>query len=115
MIIPIDQPFPTWQIQTGSMLRGLGFSAHRIGYKQLCIAIPYFAQDYTQSLVKKLYPYIARIFGYSDWHAVEHAIRCAVHDAWLNGDPTIWAEYFPNCRKPPSNKQFIATLAEHLK
>lgn len=114
MIIPIDQFSRAWREQTGSMLHELGFPAHRIGYKQLCIAIPRYAQDSTQSIIKELYPYIAVIFGYTGWCAVEHAMRCAIHDAWFNCDPDIWEEYFPNSRKPPSNKLFIATLAERL-
>ena len=113
-MISVDHSSPTHQVQTGILLRELGFPVHRVGYKQICIAVPCYAQDSTQSIIKEIYPYIARICGYSNWCAVEHAIRCAIHDAWRDRDPVIWEKHFPNCKKPPSNKQFIATLAEYL-
>lgn len=100
---------------TAEMLHELGLSIHRLGYKQLCVAIPCFAINDEQSLTKELYPYIAKQFGYEDWHAVEHAMRFVILSAWENRDPDVWEKYFPNAKKPPSNKCFIATLAERLK
>lgn len=97
-----------------SMLRKLGYPSHRLGYSYLIIAIARYAQGDIQSLSKELYPYIAGLFGYSDWYPVEHAIRSVAEDAWKNGDREAWAYYFPGCRKAPSNKQLIATLAERV-
>lgn len=111
---PVDCSSPSHRAQAGDLLRELGFAAHRVGYQQLCIAIPCYAQDATQSLVKEIYPCIAKRFGYTNWCAVEHAIRCSIHDAWQARDPAVWAARFPNCRRPPSNKRFIATLAQCL-
>ena len=112
---PIDHASPALQAQVRNVLLELGFGAHRIGYKQLCVAIPCFAQDSSQSLIKEIYPQIAKTFRCSDWSAVEHAVRCVIHDAWEERDPDVWNDYFPCSQKPPSNKQFIATMAERLR
>ena len=90
-------------------------NGHRIGYKQLCAAIPCYARDDTQSLTKELYPSIARRFGYPNCGPVEHAIRLAILDGWERGRREVWEGYFPCALRPPSNKLFIATLAERLK
>ena len=102
----------TAQVQV--MLHALGIAVHRRGYQQLCIGIPLYARDVTQSLTKELYPTIARELGYPDWRSVERAIRSAICDAWGNSRSAVWAVYFPDARKPPSNKEFIATLAERI-
>ena len=100
---------------THQMLTDLNISVHRRGYQQLCVGIPRFALDNTQSLTKELYPYIASRFGNSDWQAVEHSIRLVLLEAWDSGNREVWEDYFPYCHRPPTNKQFIATLAERLK
>ena len=96
------------------MLHELGIPIHRIGYKQLCIAIVRFAGNDSQSLTKELYPFIAAQYGYADWHPVEHSIRLVILHAWENRDPGVWYRYFPGLCRQPSNKQFIATIAEFL-
>ena len=96
------------------ILLELGIPLHRVGYKQLCIAIPAFAANDTQTLSKELYPLVAAKLGYGDWRAVEHSIRDAIVYAWKRRDPAAWAKYFPSRRKPPSNKLFIATVATHI-
>lgn len=115
MTEPIGAAGPIWQSRTSLMLQELGIPAHRIGYRQLSAAIPRYARDNVQSLTKELYPAIARQFGQSSWSSVEHAVRLAILDGWKQGRPEIWEAYFHSCRKPPSNKLFIATLAERLK
>ena len=109
----ITKPSP--QQQTVEMLHELGFPVHRIGYKQLCIAIPYFALDDTRSITKEVYPYLAEHFQYPDCRAAESAIRDTIHQAWTQRDPVVWKRYFSNPDKQPTNKGFIATLAERLK
>lgn len=96
------------------LLRELGIPVHRIGYRQLCMAIPLYSQDVTQSITKELYPSIASQFGYSDWHPVERAIRSAICVAWERRDPNLWNRYFPGYSKVPSNKIFILELADHI-
>lgn len=100
---------------TSRILPELRFGIHRLGYKQLLLLIPCYALDSNQSLSKELYPYAADYFGYASWQPVEHAVRVAILDAWERRDPEVWEKYFPGMKKPPSNKQFIATLAERLK
>lgn len=99
---------------TARMLHELGIPIHRNGYRQLCIAIPCYAQQDIQSLSKELYPYVADYFGQTNWQAVERSIRDVILDAWEHRDPEVWEVYFPKFRKVPSNKMFISTLAEHL-
>lgn len=101
--------------QTKAMLLHLQFPVHRNGYKQLCIAVPIYAQDPFQSLTKELYPAIARQLGFSDGKAVEHCIRDCILYAYEHRDPEVWEQYFTNAQKAPSNKQFLSTLAERLK
>lgn len=103
------------QEQTAKLLHELGIPCHRVGYMQLCMAIPLFAQDERQSLSKDIYPLIASYWGYTDWRTIEHAIRIVILFSWLHRDPAVWDHYFPNLDKAPSNKLFIATLAEYLK
>lgn len=100
---------------TIAMLHELNISIHRLGYKSLSIAVPCYAVDDMQSLTKETYPYVAHCFGCTDWHSVERSIRTVILTAWDHRDPEIWNQYFPNQIKAPSNKQFIAVLAERLK
>lgn len=115
MTTQIDTAPLSRQIQTRQMLHELGFPVHLIGYKQLCIAIPQYSMNDNQSLTKDLYPYMAKCFRYYSWRAVERAIRNVIQVAWENRNPAVWEDYFPGLRKAPSNKQFIATIAERLK
>lgn len=111
----IKQLPETAEERTIRMLRELGFAVHRNGYLQLTVAIPYFLQDPTQGLYKELYPYVAKRLGYTDCRAIERSIRSAIYDAWARSDPEVWIQYFPDLKRPPSNKLFIATLSEGLK
>lgn len=115
MILTPEEQISALYESTAQMLHELQITIRRLGYKQLTIAIPCFALDDRQSLTKELYPYVANYFGYSNWCPVEHAIREIILDAWERRDPEVWEKYFYGMKKPPSNKQFIATLAERLK
>lgn len=96
-------------------LRQLGTPVYLSGYRCLCVAIPVFAQDISQSICNELYPAVGKTLGYMDWRAVEFAIRRVILSAWEQSDPEIWEEYFPCIRKVPTNKQFIAALAQRIK
>ena len=111
----VEEPSKSHQEQTNEMLHELGLPAHRFGYTHLCIIIPYFAQDYRRVLTKDVYPYAAAHFGYDDWRPIERSTRDLITDGWNERDPVVWKKYFPNLKKVPSNKQFIATLAARLK
>ena len=99
---------------THEMLHALNVPIHRLGYRHLTVAIVRFSQGDMHSLTKELYPYLASYFGYKSWHAVENSIRGAIIDAWNNGDTDVWRQYFSYAKKPPTNKCFLATLAERL-
>jgi len=96
-------------------LRQLNAPVYLSGYRCLCIAIPAFAQDISQSMCNELYPAVAKALGYVDWRAVEFAIRRTILSAWEHRDPEIWESYFPGTTKVPTNKQFVATLAQRIK
>ena len=102
------------QLYIRQLLHILGIPVHRVGFRLLCTAMVLYCRNDATSLTKELYPEVAARFGYHDWHAVEHAIRLAILHGWQNQTTAIWHYYFPHCRKAPSNKQFIATLAEFL-
>ena len=110
----IDPVFADQQRQVIHMLHELNIAVHRVGHKQLVIAILRYAQDDTQSLTKEVYPHVARCLGYSDWRAVEHSIRVSIMHGWLDRNPEIWERYFPGLDKTPPNKLFIAMLAQRL-
>lgn len=95
-------------------LHNLNCPVHRFGYDHLIVAVKRYARGDMESLSKELYPYVADQFGYTDWRAIERSIRSVIADAWDNRDPRVWALYFPRFLKAPSNKQFIATLAQRL-
>lgn len=96
-----------------SFLLQLQIPAHLIGYRQLCDAIPMFVRDPNQSLTKELYPAIAKQYGCSA-QAVECSIRIAIRKAWEHRDAAAWTRYFPNHTHCPSNKEFIAAIAQWL-
>ena len=103
------------QEATITMLHELGISIHRLGYVYLSIAVPYYATDNTQSLSKELYPYVAkRLDKYTKWYAIERSIRLVITEAWERRDPGVWEQYFPRQKKVPTNKQFMAVLAEKI-
>lgn len=106
---------PTPTEQTAQMLQELHIPAHRLGYQQLCLMVPYYREHSFQSMTKDLYPWVARHFDFHTPQAVEHTIRDAIHHAWLHRDPQVWTRYFPDSEKPPTNKQFIAALAARIK
>lgn len=115
MNISFMETSPAHLDQTKQMLNELRLQIHRGGYSCLCVGVPRFKQDMRQVLSKELYPYIASEIGNITPEAVEQAIREVIHDAWEHRAQAIWEKYFPGAQKAPSNKQFIATLAEYLK
>lgn len=92
----------------------LGIPAHKVGFEQLHLAIVRFSQDKMQTMTKEIYPFVARSLGCSSWRAVERSIRDAIGYAWVRRDLTVWANYFPKHKRPPSNKSFIAAVAEKV-
>ena len=103
------------QAVTEIHLHRLGLQPHRVGFAQLRAGIPMFAQDEGQLMKKELYPAIAALYGNSNPEQVERTIREAIKEAWACRDEAIWKEYFPNWEKAPTNKAFIAVLAQKLR
>jgi len=95
------------------LLQKLSFPVYKSGYRRLCMALPFFAEDPEQSLVKELYPRIARETGCSIG-SIEASIRRAIQTAWERGDRAVWQTYFPGITKAPTNQVFIATMAEYI-
>ena len=100
-------------------LHRLHVPTHLDGYRQLCIALPLFAQNPQQFLTKELYPAVAKLCGCKDSRSVEHSVRKAIQAAWKQRDNALWRKYFPlnsqgwiSC---PSNKEFLCRLAEILR
>lgn len=114
MPVPFEQSEAAYQILTRQFLHELNIPVHRVGYRHLCIAIPRYAQDVSQSLTKDIYPYVASRYRDSEWNSVERAVRSVIRDAWERRDAAVWDRYFPNCRRVPSNKLFISMLAEYV-
>ena len=115
MIHTYEEEMTRVRENASDILHELRFGVHRLGYQQLLVLIPRYAMDSSQSLSKELYPYAAECFGYTSWEPVEHAVRLAIRDAWERSVPGVWEKYFPGVQKVPSNKQFIAVIAEAAK
>lgn len=104
--------------QAAVLLHSLNFQPNLDGYRQLCIGIPLFAHNPALRLSKELYPQIALQFGLHDARSVEHSIRKAITGAWARKDVVVWTKFFPMDPKGntpcPTNKEFIARLAEFI-
>lgn len=118
MVTTLIQPKKDPGSQIVVHLHSLNFHTHLDGYHQLRIGIPMFAKNPNIRLGKELYPAIAEHFNLSDPRTVEHSIRNAIENAWLNADPAVWAKYFlPGADGKiscPTNKAFITAIAEKL-
>jgi hypothetical protein len=93
-------------------LQHLGISRKHDGFIQLRMGIPLFAQDPAQRLEKELYAAISTLLGNNTPKQIERTIRSCLKVAWQQRNEAIWQSYFPDCTKCPSNKAFIARLAE---
>ena len=100
-------------------LRLLNMPTHLDGYRQLCIALPLFAQNPGQFLTKELYPTVARLYGCKDMRSVEHSIRKAIQAAWKQRDNAVWRKYFSAGSQGhipcPTSKEFLCRLAQILR
>lgn len=111
-----DHPLPSVrdaQAKAARHLLALGIDLASDGGNQLRIGIPLFAQDPSQRLGKELYPAIIARCG-SCPQDMEYTMRDAIKKAWSCRDKTVWDYYFPGSLRYPSNKHFIARLAQIL-
>ena len=88
---------------------------HWGGYDEIRAAVPLFAQDPTQSMVKDLYPAVAVLCDRNSWQQVEKAIRDIKEYAYKHRNDAVWQEYFPGYSRCPTNKEFIARLAKFIR
>lgn len=93
-------------------LSKLGLDSALDGYQQLRIGIPLFAQDPALRLGKELYSVIITLWHKSNPTSIERNIRTAIVAAWKQRDKAVWDVYCPGLTKCPSNKKFIAQLAQ---
>ena len=96
-------------------LLSLGFNLNLDGSRYLIAAIHLYAEQPGQRLHKELYPAVRDLCKASSVDSVEHSTRSAIKSAWKKRDVSVWRQYFPqNCDGCPTNKEFIATLAQKL-
>lgn len=88
---------------------------HWGGYDDLRVGVPLFSQDSNQSMTKEFYPAVAALRGRDNWQQVEKAIRDVKEHAYAHRKDDIWKEYFPDTSQCPTNREFIARLAEFIK
>lgn len=109
-----EEKSATPEAKVALQLHLLGFAGYLDGYRQLCVGIPLFQADPQQNMSKELYPAIAQICGCKTEKCVEHSIRKAIESAWKHRTPGAWERFFPNTGRCPTNKQFIARMADLL-
>ncbi len=102
------------------IIHQVGIPAHIKGYRYLRFAIMMVVQDnrIIGEVTKTLYPTVAREFDTTS-SRVERAIRHAIEVAWDRGDVDVLNSYFgytvQNCKGKPTNSEFIAMIADHLR
>ena len=111
----IEHPdFTEWCVENevDYILLSLGFRMGPNRYR--CVAEGIMMRYETPDCsMKQLYIDVARICG-GNYSSVEKAIRNAIENAYLNGNPALWALYFsPDSKREkayPSNEEFIARI-----
>lgn len=114
-LLPVDDECTVTEI-----LHQIGVPAHIKGYQFLRDAILMTMNDpeYINSVTKRLYPEIAKNSS-TTASRVERAIRHAIEVAWDRGDVDTLNGYFGytihNLRGKPTNSEFIAMIADHMR
>ena len=88
---------------------------HWVGFDDIRVGVPLFSQDPNQSMVKEFYPAVAILRGRDNWQQVEKAIRDVKEYAYKHRNNDIWKEYFSDTSQCPTNREFIARLADFVK
>ncbi|MBR5662194.1 MAG: sporulation transcription factor Spo0A [Bacilli bacterium] len=102
------------------ILHSLGVPSHIKGYSYIreSIKLMYNLNDVNGGITKEIYPEIAKKFD-STTSRVERAIRHAIEISWNRGDYEVMEEIFGHSvdfdRAKPTNSEFIATIADHLR
>ena len=102
------------------VLHNLGIPSHIKGYIYIreSIKLMYESSELVGGITKEIYPEIAKKYD-STISRVERAIRHAIEISWNRGDYDVMEEIFGNSvdfdRSKPTNSEFIATIADHLR
>ncbi len=103
-----------------SIIHEIGVPAHIKGYQYLreAIVISVDNMDVINAVTKVLYPEVAKRYN-TTASRVERAIRHAIEVAWDRGDLETLQKYFAftvsSVKGKPTNSEFIAMIADHLK
>lgn len=113
---PLHHPAPkaTPESILTEWLMELSFHPNKKGYPCVVESILQLAQNLDQAVTKEIYPVVAKRLGRTADN-VERSSRTAINAAWKQGDPQIWAKYFPGCSKAPTNAKFLARMAQALR
>lgn len=102
------------------LLRRSGVPAHLQGYRFLKDAVQYVLSlnKSTCGMTKELYPHIARLHN-TQPNRVERSIRHAIEVAWgradINDLQRLFGATVHHVRGKPTNAEFVAMLADHLR
>lgn len=102
------------------MLHTLGVPSHIKGYVYIREGINLMLEsnEITGGITKEIYPEIARKYNTTS-SRVERAIRHAIEISWNRGDYDTMEEIFGHSvdydKAKPTNSEFIATIADHLR
>ena len=103
-----------------SLILEVGITAKIKGYDYLREAIKLVLEDanLANSIVKQLYPSVAKIFNTSA-SRVERAMRYAIETAWDRGDAETLNRIFGftinQAKGKPTNSEFIAMISDKLR
>ncbi|HEY3364442.1 MAG TPA: sporulation transcription factor Spo0A [Symbiobacteriaceae bacterium] len=116
--VALSQPMQTRTV--AEILRRTGVPAHLQGYRYLKDAVQYVLNNGGDlcGMTKELYPAIARIHGTVP-SRVERSIRHAIEVAWNRADlgelHRLFGATVNYSRGKPTNSEFVAMLADHLR
>jgi len=109
-----------YQKVISKMLHTLGVPSHIKGYVYIRegINIMIESNEIIGGITKEIYPEIAKKYNTTS-SRVERAIRHAIEISWNRGDYDAMEEIFGHSvdydRAKPTNSEFIATIADHLR
>ena len=118
---PVEASNPDYPLykEITKILKHIGVPGHLLGcgYVREAILLAIKNRNILTAITNELYPQVARKFDTTP-SRVERAIRHAIEAAWDRGDVDVLCGYFGNTisadRGKPTNKEFIATVADHL-
>ena len=96
------------------ILEEMGFSgdSDAFGYPRTAIILSVYDIDIINSVTKVLYPSVAKKYQ-TTTSRVQRAIRHAIEVAWDRGDVDTLNWYLGYTK--PTNRDFIASIADHLR